>query len=150
MPCVIVVGLHDVHDRAAEPDDARCTAEQHAGIGAEDLGKELGSPLFLGDSRQLPCIVEDKAQRREDGGQEVAGGEQAAPCVAAVAVEAVAHLTHKEQIGGVDDPEAYLGRYHGQREVETAPQATVTNRMGNMVPSFSLVKPVKTGRFMVG
>ena len=33
---------------------------------------------------------------------------------------------------------------------ETAPQATVTNRMGNMVPSFSLVKPVKTGRFMVG
>ena len=33
---------------------------------------------------------------------------------------------------------------------ETAPQATVTNRMGNMVPSFSLLKPVKTGRFMVG
>ena len=118
VPCVIVVGLHDVHDRAAEPDDARCTAEQHAGIGAEDLGKELGSPLFLGDSRQLPCVVEDKAQRREDGRQEVAGGEQAAPCVAAVAVEAVAHLTHKEQIGCVDDPEAYLGRYHGQREVE--------------------------------
>ena len=84
----------------------------------EDLGKEPGSPLFLGDSRQLPCVVEDKTQRREDGGQEIAGGEQAAPCVAAVAVEAVAHLTHKEQVGGVDDPEAYLGRYHGQREVE--------------------------------
>ena len=33
---------------------------------------------------------------------------------------------------------------------ETAPQATVTNRMGNMVPSLALLKPVKTGRFMVG
>ena len=42
----------------------------------------MEAPLFLGDSRQLPCVVEDKAQRREDGGQEVAGGEQAAPCVA--------------------------------------------------------------------
>ena len=138
VPCVIVVGLHDVHDRAAEPDDARCTAEQHAGIGAEDLGKELGSPLFLGDSRQLPCIVEDKAQRREDGGQEVAGGEQAAPCVAAVAVEAVAHLTHKEQIGGVDDPEAYLGRYHGQREVEhLLPEGLVDALQLDEIPELS-------------
>ena len=33
---------------------------------------------------------------------------------------------------------------------ETAPQATVTNRMGNMVPSLALVKPVNTGRFMTG
>ena len=33
---------------------------------------------------------------------------------------------------------------------ETAPHATVTNRIGNIVPSFSLVKPVNTGRFMVG
>ena len=138
MPCVIVVGLHDVHDRAAEPDDARRTAEQHAGIGAEDPGKEPGSPLFLGDSRQLPCVVEDKAQRREDGGQEVAGGEQAAPCVAAVAVEAVAHLTHKEQIGGVDDPEAYLGRYHGQREVEhLLPEDLVDTLQLDEIPEFA-------------
>ena len=33
---------------------------------------------------------------------------------------------------------------------ETAPQATVTNRIGNMSPSFSLWKPVYMGRFMVG
>ena len=33
---------------------------------------------------------------------------------------------------------------------DTAPQATVTNRMGNIVPRFSLLKPVKTGRFIVG
>ena len=33
---------------------------------------------------------------------------------------------------------------------DTAPQATVTNRMGNRSPRLSLWKPVKTGRFMVG
>ena len=33
---------------------------------------------------------------------------------------------------------------------DTAPQATVTNRMGNMVPSFSLLNPVKAGSSMVG
>ena len=33
---------------------------------------------------------------------------------------------------------------------ETAPQATVTKRIGNIVPSFSFVKPVKTGKFIVG
>ena len=43
-----------------------------------------------------------------------------------------------------------LYKIMGLWKPETAPQATVTNRMGNMVPSFSLLKPVKTGRFMVG
>ena len=33
---------------------------------------------------------------------------------------------------------------------ETAPQATVTKRIGNMFPSFSFVKPVYIGRFMFG
>ena len=33
---------------------------------------------------------------------------------------------------------------------DTAPQATVTNRMGNMMPSFSLLNPVKAGSSMVG
>ena len=98
VPRIVIVGLHDVHDRAAEPDDARRAAEQHAGIGAEDLGEEFGPSLLLRHRRQLPCIVEDEAQRGEDGGQKVAGGEQAAPCIAAVAVEAVAHLAHEEQV----------------------------------------------------
>ena len=138
VPCVIVVGLHDVHDRAAEPDDARRAAEQHAGIGAEDLGKELGSPLFLGDSRQLPCIVEDQAQRGQDGGQEVAGGKQAAPCVAAVAVQTAAHFAHKEQVGCVDDPEADLCRDHGQREAQhLLPEVFVDALQLHIVPQLS-------------
>ena len=33
---------------------------------------------------------------------------------------------------------------------ETAPQATVTNRIGNRSPRLSLWKPVYMGRFMVG
>ena len=33
---------------------------------------------------------------------------------------------------------------------ETAPQATVTKRIGNKSPRLSLWKPVYTGRFMVG
>ena len=112
VPGVVVVGLHDVHHRAAQPDDARRTAEQHTGIGAEDLGKEPRPALLLGDSRELPGVVEDQAQRGEDGGQEVARGEQAAPGVAVAAVQSVAHLTHKEQIGCVDDPEADLRGDH--------------------------------------
>ena len=60
VPGVVVVGLHHVHDRAAEPDDARCTAEQHRGIGAEDLGKEPGAALLLGHGGELPGIVEDQ------------------------------------------------------------------------------------------
>ena len=118
VPCIVVVGLHHVHHRTAQPDDAGGTAEQHAGIGAEDLGKELCAPLLLGHSGKLPCIVEDQAQRGQDGGQEVAGGKQAAPCVAAVAVQTAAHFTHKEQVGCVDDPEADLCRDHGQREAQ--------------------------------
>ena len=42
------------------------------GIGAEDLGKEPRPALLFGDSRELPGVVEDQAQRGEDGGQEVA------------------------------------------------------------------------------
>ena len=33
---------------------------------------------------------------------------------------------------------------------DTAPQATVTKRIGNMSPDFSLWKPVNIGRFIVG
>ena len=33
---------------------------------------------------------------------------------------------------------------------ETAPQATVTNNIGNKSPSWSLWNPVNTGRFIVG
>ena len=33
---------------------------------------------------------------------------------------------------------------------ETAPQATVTKRIGNIVPSFALLNPVYTGRFIEG
>ena len=33
---------------------------------------------------------------------------------------------------------------------ETAPQATVTNRIGNISPSFSLWNPVNAGKFMAG
>ena len=61
-----------MHHRAAQPDDARRTAEQHTGIGAEDLGEEPRPALLVGDSRELPGVVEDQAQRGEDGGQEVA------------------------------------------------------------------------------
>ena len=118
MPGIVVVGLHHVHDRAAEPDDARRTAEQHRRIGAEDLGKEPGTALLLGHGGELPGIVEDQAQRGQDGGQEVAGGKQAAPSVAAVAVQPTAHLAHKEQVRCVDDPEADLGRDHGQGKAE--------------------------------
>ena len=121
MPCVIVVGLHDVHHRAAQPDNARRTAEQHAGIGAEDLGKEPRTPFLLGDGGKLPRIVEDQTQRGQDGGQEVAGGKQTAPCVAGAPIQSFAHFAHKEQVGGVDDPEADLCRDHGQREVEHLP-----------------------------
>ena len=118
MPGVVVVGLHHVHDRAAEPDDARCTAEQYRGIGAEDLGKEPGAALLLGHGGELPGIVEDQTQRSQDGGQEVAGGKQAAPGIAAVAVQPAAHLAHKEQVRCVDDPETDLGRDHGQGKAE--------------------------------
>ena len=102
-------------------DNARRAAEQHAGIGAEDLGKEPGAFLLLGDGGKLPRIVEDQTQRGQDGGQEVAGGKQAAPCVAGAAVQPFAHLAHKEQVGRIDDPEADLRRDHGQREVEHLP-----------------------------
>ena len=71
VPCVVIVGLHDVHHRAAQPDNARRTAEQHTGIGAENLGKEPGALLLLGDGGKLPRIVEDQTQRGQDGGQEV-------------------------------------------------------------------------------
>ena len=71
VPGVVVVGLHHMHDRAAEPDDACRTAEQHRRIGAEDLGKEPGTALLLGHGGELPGIVEDQAQRGQDGGQEV-------------------------------------------------------------------------------
>ena len=118
VPCIVIVGLHDVHDRAAEPDDARRAAEQHAGIGAEDFCKELGAAFLFRHGGELPGVVEDQAQGGQDGGQEVAGGEQAAPGVAAVAVDAVAHLTDKEQVRCVDDPEADLGRDHGQGKAE--------------------------------
>ena len=118
VPGGVVVGFHDVHDRAAEPDDARRAAEQHAGIGAEDFCKELGAAFLFRHGGELPGVVEDQAQGGQDGGQEVAGGEQAAPGVAAVAVDAVAHLTDKEQVRCVDDPEADLGRDHGQGEAE--------------------------------
>ena len=33
---------------------------------------------------------------------------------------------------------------------ETAPHATVTKRIGNIVPSFALLNPVYTGRFIEG
>ena len=33
---------------------------------------------------------------------------------------------------------------------ETAPQATVTNKIGNIVPSCSFLNPVNTGKFIVG
>ena len=33
---------------------------------------------------------------------------------------------------------------------DTAPQATVTNKIGNIVPSCSFLKPVNTGKFIVG
>ena len=126
MPRIVIVRLHDVHDRAAEPDDARRAAEQHAGIGTEDLGKERRPALFFGHGRELPRIVEDQTQRGQDGRQEVAGGEQAAPRVAAVPFDAVAHLPHKEQVGCVDDPEADLRRDHRQRELEhLLPEALV-------------------------
>ena len=127
-----------MHDRAAEPDDARRTAEQHAGIGAEDLGKELGAAVLLRYGGKLPCVVEDQAQRGQNGGQEVAGGEQAAPRLATVAVEAVAHLPHEEQVGRIDDPEADLSRDHGQREAEhLLPQILVDALQLHIVPQLA-------------
>ena len=138
VPGVIIVRLHDVHDRTAEPDDARRAAEQHTGIGAEDLGEEPGAPVLFRHGGELPGIVEDEAQRREDGGQEVAGGEQAAPGVAAVAVQPVAHLTHEEQVRRIDDPEADLGRDHGQREAKhLLPQVFVQALQLHKVPELS-------------
>ena len=138
MPGIVVVGLHDVHHRAAQPDDARRTAEQHTGIGAEDLGEEPRPALLLGDSRELPGVIEDQAQRGEDGGQEVARGQQAAPGVAVVAPQAVTHPPHKKQVGGVDDPEADLGRDHGQRKMQhLPPQPPVDAPELQVVPQFS-------------
>ena len=138
MPCVVIVGLHDVHHRAAQPDNTRRTAEQHAGIGAEDLGKEPGALLLLGDGGKLPRIVEDQTQRGQDGRQEVAGGKQAAPCVAGAPVQPFAHFAHKEQVGGVDDPEADLRRDHGQREVEhLPPQLFVDALQFHIVPQLA-------------
>ena len=138
MPCIVVVGLHHVHHRAAQPDDTGCAAEQHTGIGAENFGKELCAALFLGHSGELPCIVEDQAQRSKDGGQEIAGGKQAAPCIAVAAVQAVAHLTHKEQVGCVDDPEADLCRDHGQREAQhLLPQILVDALQLHIVPQLA-------------
>ena len=135
VPGIIVFGLHHVHHRAAQPDDACRAAEQHAGIGAEDLGKELGAALFFRHGRKLPGIVEDQAQRGEDGGQEVAGRQQAAPGIAAVAVQTIAHFTHKEQVGCVDDPEADLRGDHGQGEVEhLLPQVLVDALQLHVVP----------------
>ncbi len=60
--------------------------------------------LLLGHGGELPGIVEDQTQRGQDGGQKVAGGKQAAPSVAAVAVQPAAHLAHEEQVRCVDDP----------------------------------------------
>ena len=138
VPRIVVIRFHDVHDRAAEPDDARRTAEQHAGIGAEDLGEELGAAVLLRYGGKLPCVVEDQAQRGQNGGQEVAGGEQAAPRLAIVAVEAVAHLPHEEQVGRIDDPEADLSRDHGQREAEhLLPQVAVDALELHKVPELA-------------
>ena len=138
VPGVVVVGLHHVHDRAAEPDDPGGAAEQYAGIGAEDLGEEPGAAILLGHSRELPGVVEDQTQGGQDGGQEVAGGKQTAPGVAVVAVQPAAHLTDEEQVGGVDDPEADLGGDHGQGEAEhLPPQGLVQAPEFHIVPQFS-------------
>ena len=121
LPGVEVAGFHDEHDRAAQPQDARRAAEHDARIAAEHGGKEVAAAFFLGDGGQLPGVVEDGAQGVQNGGQEIAGGQQAAPLGAGAAAVALAHGVDEEHIRCVDDPEADLGRDHGQGEAEHLP-----------------------------
>ena len=121
LPGVEVAGLHDKHDRAAQPQNARRTAEHDARIAAEHGGKEVAAAFFLGDGGQLPGVVKDGAQGVQNGGQEIAGGQQAAPLGAGAAAVALAHGVDKEHIRCVDDPEADLSRDHGQGEAEHLP-----------------------------
>ena len=104
----------NAHQRLAQPDDARRAAEHHALVDVEHLAEKGLSPLLLGHGGELPRLIEDCAQRDQNGGQEVAGAQQARPVVAAVSHQAL----DEEQVAGVDDPEADLGRNQGDGVAE--------------------------------
>ena len=115
-----------MHHRSAEPDNARHTAEQNTGVDTENFGEEHLAVLLLGHSGELPGLVEDAAQNRDDLRQEIARRQQADPIVAAAAAVILAHSLHKEHIAGVDDPKADGCRDHGKAVAQhVAPQLFV-------------------------
>ena len=126
LPGVKVALLEHVHQRLAQPDDARHAAEQHAGVNAEHLGEKRLPVLLLGDGGQLPRLVEKGSDHRNNLRQEVSCGQKPHIIRTAVAVVALAHGLHKEQVRGVDDPEADGRRNHGHTvEQHLLPQGGV-------------------------
>ena len=133
-PSVKIFSLEHPHEQLAQHDDARHAAEQHAGIHAEYFGEERLAVRLLGHGGELPRLVEDAAQNRDDLRQEVPRRQQPDPVVAAAARVALAHALHKEHVAGVDDPKADGRRDHRQAVAQHLLPQRLVKRLGLEVP----------------